>query len=319
MVSDERELVCYELQEVEMALVFVSRFAVGTKVESEAFITKFNRIERYLNGRMSHDSVSYSKATKSKQRWVKSQHIFKPEFYGSPDPRIEATSGIVHHRFAPSGRLYRSVHHGLRNVGVTSYGESSKGRTSTAQHARGHWQRQKLWPERHDAHAGQWQTIRGMGVTLYNDGGVDGSLTRDVMVTGSCSAWEVGSSAPDESDMVDGQDPPSFEEGAKAAYGPERVECARLSLWVDGVLEGSSVRRIFTSRGEKWVHKNFMWTHTFEATPGYHNVEFRMKILKRFKAHIDPPDRWWRIVVDSRSMVVDMQNFRETDTTTWPE
>ena len=316
MVSNEREFVCNQLQEVVVAIAFLSRFVDGSVVSSEAFIKKFNRIERYLNGKISHNSVSYSKPNKAIQRWVKPQHIFKPEFYGSPDPRIEATSGIVHHRFSPSGRLHRSVHHGLSNIGITNYGESAAGRSSTAQHARGLWQRQKLWPDRHDANEGQWQTIRNMGATIYNDGGIDGTLTRDVMVSGSCSVWEVGSSKPE--DLADGEALLIEEEGNEA-FGPERVECARVALWVDGVLEASTVRRIFTSRGQRWVHKNFMWTHTFEADPGHHNVEFKIKILRRFFPQTDPPDRWWRIVVDSRSMVVDMQNFREPDTTDWPE
>ena len=296
-------------------ITFAATFAAGTTVEAEAFVKKFNRIERYLNGKMSHDSVNYDNANPLKQRWVKSQHIFKPEFYGSPDPRIVATSGTIHHRFEPVGRLSRSVHHGLSHSGAADYSVTSSGSPSKTMHALGRWQRQGLWPDIKDANAGHWQPIRGMGVTIYNDGGPNADQTRDVIVTGSCTAFESGSF---DSSETDSDSPPEIESPDFAAFGPERVECARLGLWVDGVLEGTSVRRIFTKRGQGWVVKNFMWVHTFTADPGYHNIDFRVKVLERFKAYTDPPDRWWRIVVDSRSMVVDMQNFRETGTSGWP-
>lgn len=304
-----------------MAVSFLARFASGDVVDPESFVIKFNRLERYLNGKIRIADVSYTEENKALQRWVKEEHVYKPEFYGSPDPRIVATSGTVHHRFFPVGRLQRSVHHGISHMQQFHYDRTDDPTMSAINiHNRGWWQRQRLWPHRDDAHHASWQTIRGMAVTIFNDGGPDGEDDRDVIVTGSCTAWEVGGFDPTDTQPDGDKDMEALVlTGAERAYGPEKIECARLGLWVDGVLEATTVRRIFASRGERWVHKNFMWTHVFVAGPGYHNVEFKLKVLKRFKSHTDPPDRWKRIVVDSRSVVVDMQNFREPDSGGWPE
>lgn len=43
-----------------------------------------------------YDGFSLNKY--SKQGWVRTEHIFKPEFYGSPSPRMDAVSGHTHFR-----------------------------------------------------------------------------------------------------------------------------------------------------------------------------------------------------------------------------
>jgi hypothetical protein len=307
-----------------VAVIFSSKFVAGDVVQSEAFVRKFNRIENYINGGILAQEVKYKIEKKPTQRWVKPVHIFKPEFFGSPDPRVVATSGTIHHRFSPVGRVHRSIHHGLSHDGHSAYDrESVDYDTQRRDHSKGKWMRQRFWPEEFEPNAGKWQTIRGMGVTVFNDGDQlrsdgDGGKTRDVIVTGSLSCWEQGSFDPNRDSERANWKKVVLGKGDDA-YGPEKVECARLGMFIDGVLEGTSVRRIFTSRRERWVVKNFMWTNFFACTPGYHHIDFRLKVLRRFKPTADPPDRWWRIMVDSRSMVVDMQNFREDSPDGWLE
>jgi len=311
-----------------VAVIFnfaASKFVNGNTVSGLKFVEQFNRVENYLNGGILAEEVNYELENKGVQRWVTTAHIYKPEFFGSPDPRMVAASGTVHHRFSPVGRVHRSVHHGLTHDGKVVYARHDmtssvvSGDPDKDSHSKGQWMRQAFWPHDNDPNAGKWQTIRGMAITVFNDGGQlrsdgAGGQTRDIIVTASCSAWEQGSFDPITGTNVPEKytKPLVHNEGADA-YGPEKVECGRIGLFIDGVLEGTSVRRFFTSRQERWVVKNFMWTNVFRIDPGYHQIEFRMKVLRRFSFTTDPPDRWWRVQVDSRSMVVDMQNFRESD------
>lgn len=84
-------------------------FTDGTEIESAGIRSKFNSIEEYLNGGIVQGDLANS-------RWVGPQKIYKPDFYGSPAPRMEAQSGDTHYRHVGDSRSERAVFHGDLDV-----------------------------------------------------------------------------------------------------------------------------------------------------------------------------------------------------------
>jgi len=79
-------------------------FTVGDSFDENAIIDRFRALEHWINGGIKSDDL------KDDEAWVESRHIFKPEFYGSPAPRVEAVSGDTHYRYRPfnvESRYYR--------------------------------------------------------------------------------------------------------------------------------------------------------------------------------------------------------------------
>lgn len=76
----------------------------GATVSASTLQGYVNDIESFVNEDISaSDLVAGS--------WVKSYHIFKPEFRGSPDPAATLVTGRTHYRRGGSGPAERSVHH----------------------------------------------------------------------------------------------------------------------------------------------------------------------------------------------------------------
>jgi len=80
-----------------------SRFHPGDTFTADAITERFRGLETWVNGNVQQTDLKETP-------WVDSRHIFKPEFYGSPAPRIEAVSGDTHYRERPynmESRYYR--------------------------------------------------------------------------------------------------------------------------------------------------------------------------------------------------------------------
>jgi len=79
-------------------------FSSGDDFDASAIKSRFRALELWLNGEIDTGDM------RSDRSWVKPRHIFKPEFYGSPAPRVEAVSGDSHYRSRSSNiesRYYR--------------------------------------------------------------------------------------------------------------------------------------------------------------------------------------------------------------------
>ena len=86
--------------------------ADGTTITAAAIEGYISTIETYLNeGIASADLLATP--------WVESTHVFKPEFFGSPDKRAAFVSGDVHYRIQGDS-LYTAAafHHDLIKNGV---------------------------------------------------------------------------------------------------------------------------------------------------------------------------------------------------------
>lgn len=86
--------------------------ADGTTITAAAIEGYISTIETYLNeGVVSGDLLSTA--------WVESTHVFKPEFFGSPDKRAELMSGDAHYR-VQGDSMYTAAafHHDLIKDGT---------------------------------------------------------------------------------------------------------------------------------------------------------------------------------------------------------
>ena len=76
-----------------------------------------NESQRYINGGITSDDFLTTP-------WVTTEHIFRPEFYGSPAPRVEMVSSDVHYRYRPHDITERSIHHEASGTGPTGHSPS---------------------------------------------------------------------------------------------------------------------------------------------------------------------------------------------------
>ena len=79
-----------------MALTFTS-FASGDLVEAAELQNRLNTIEEFVN-----EDVTVTDFT-GDAGWIKQEHLYKPEFYGAPNPRLLAPSSDVYYRYVPGG------------------------------------------------------------------------------------------------------------------------------------------------------------------------------------------------------------------------
>jgi len=71
--------------------ISLSQFNSGDVITAESVMDRLDAMEKYINGGISSADLSTSP-------WVKTEHIVKPEFYGSPSPRFLGVTSDVHHR-----------------------------------------------------------------------------------------------------------------------------------------------------------------------------------------------------------------------------
>lgn len=81
-------------------------FTDGTSIDALDLRARASDVETFLNRQI----VSGDLKTSSK--WVSRIQIYKPEFYGSPSPRMEAVSGDTYYRFADDVAQEAAVFHG---------------------------------------------------------------------------------------------------------------------------------------------------------------------------------------------------------------
>ena len=70
----------------------INQFANGDVVTADSVRTRLNQMEKFINGGIAASDLQSASA------WVDSDLIVRPEFYGSPAPRMLGVTADVHHR-----------------------------------------------------------------------------------------------------------------------------------------------------------------------------------------------------------------------------
>lgn len=86
----------------------------GTPISSVALDNNDEAIEYFINEGSASGDIKHDAA------WVRSKHIYRPEFWTGPAPYTRLVSGEVHYRYRPHNGNRRSVHHSEVNTGVTA-------------------------------------------------------------------------------------------------------------------------------------------------------------------------------------------------------
>ena len=79
-------------------------FVAGTVVSDAEIKTRLQNFEEWVNGGILATDTQGS-------AWVKSQHIYGPDFYGAPTPRAVLTTGDTHWRLSPQDPTRAAVLH----------------------------------------------------------------------------------------------------------------------------------------------------------------------------------------------------------------
>lgn len=120
MVPDPKSLsLLRQLQEIAMTLSFTP-FADGDVVEASEVRSKIGTIENFVNTGI---GVGELQSTP----FLRTRHLFKPDFYGSPAPRTRAVTAETHYRLDGMTRMDRAVFHpaivdkwiAIRGMGAT--------------------------------------------------------------------------------------------------------------------------------------------------------------------------------------------------------
>lgn len=244
-------------------------------VDAEDLRARFLELQRFLNGGINPD-VDFADTD-----FIQSQHIEKPEFYGSPHPRVEAVSSDTVFRQRTGNRLDRYYRHEQSGSVLALKYDSGITRDKIA----------------------AWQPIEGMAATVF--------------VRESCAAFVMGNFYTLDQGGSDGYRLKlrDLEEGGdrqRAAYHrcllAGRI-VAETMLFVD-TMDGSgpqpvirSRRRIF-SRGEGQYNmrrQNQSFTNAIRLTKGENKVSYRC--VYRLKRRDDENVK--HLLFDARNFVVD--------------
>ena len=114
----------------------------GEFVDASEFRKRFEELQRFVNGGIDPEEDF------EEREFITSEHIEKPEFYGSPNPRIEAVSSNTTYRSRRGNmldRYYRHESSGSVNLPGSYSHEEAKKKTTA------------------------WQPIEGMSASVFNE------------------------------------------------------------------------------------------------------------------------------------------------------
>ena len=83
----------------------------GEILDADDLRNRFEHIQRKTNGNFGIADFADTAGTESKKPVVKTEHIFKPEFFGSPSPHILGVSSDTYYRRRSGNKLDRCYRH----------------------------------------------------------------------------------------------------------------------------------------------------------------------------------------------------------------
>ena len=253
-------------------------------LEAEDLRSRFRELQRFLNGGIVPRKVTDGGDFED-SAFIKSQHIEKPEFYGSPSPRIEAVSSDTVYRHRSNNRLDRYYRH--ETSGSVSQEPGSFEGANNEPSA--------------------WQPIEGMSATVF---------CRE-----DCTALVLGSFYVQDSGGSDGYDPldklladdKEYTERQEAAFNRYLIAgrvIGESSLFVDkndgnGSVLQENTRRRFYSRGEGAYNcrrQNHSFSTVLSLSRGINKISY--KYYYRLSGRDDENVK--HVYFDSRNFVVDL-------------
>ena len=83
----------------------ISDVSSGDTIEAEDLRDRFKEIQRFVNGQIEDSDFKrvpdpVPLGTPTREAVIETQHIYKPEFYGSPSPSVVGVSSIGMSRLA---------------------------------------------------------------------------------------------------------------------------------------------------------------------------------------------------------------------------
>lgn len=251
--------------------VSLTSFSNGTVLDSSGTDSPEDRIDDV------EDYVNFGVGTGdlASGRIVKAEHIFRPEFRGSPDPHARLETGEVHWRYTGDDFGDTTFFHG-----------------------------DKITYERDDTNpsVSSWRWIKGMAATVWIQPNQSNNVCRGE-IEARCFAYDWG-----------GQHG-IYTAGTGSTQGPietSDVLVAQVGLFVNNSLQTGTIRSLYSS-GEhdpgtsheafQFTKREMNWSVQFENTfsPGIYNIGFRIRIRSNNYRSITPGLK--HISIGSRNLV----------------
>jgi hypothetical protein len=264
----------------------------GSILDAVDLRTRFEHIQGKTNGKFGIGDFVDTVGTELKKPVVKTEHIFKPEFFGSPSPHILGVSSDTYYRRRSGNKLDRCYRHeatGSKLMDSLSLDELRENDPSA------------------------WQPIEGLSTTVFVDPG------RDAICSIMCNfyAFESGGKSGRARPVLlgFGRDT-GYGNKEESISGYGRATAAGLTfgafcIFVDKMdgngpqIETSTFRRIFGTGGGRYRMRrmNHSMSHFIgDLSPGENKISVRC--IYRQKSLDNKSMR--HLYIDQRNLVVDL-------------
>tara|TARA_R100001082_G_scaffold28821_1_gene14489 strand:+ start:24569 stop:25459 length:891 start_codon:yes stop_codon:yes gene_type:complete len=218
----------------------------GDEVQISFFNDVYTESEVYLNKAIKPFADFKSTATGTSPV-VKTRHIYKPDFYGSPSTRCEAVSSETYWRQLGHGIEYTSFHHPTASTSKTK--RSTNG----------------------------WVPVRNLGATIHIQ-----ENNTPVTILSSFYAYEMGGALEGWGDGVTN----STGSGSYRALGTsldgklEMEWCAEFVLFIDGARVDYTDRFLYASTAWQHMHsrKQFSIVYSKTLSAGIHHINIMCNV-----------------------------------------
>ena len=264
----------------------------GEILEADDLRTRFEHIQKETNGKFTSGNFVNTPGTTTKKQVVQTEHIFKPEFFGSPSPHILGVSSDTYYRRRSGNKLDRCYRHeatGSKLMDSLDLSELMENDPSA------------------------WQPIEGLSATVFVDPG------RDAICSVMCNfyAFESGGKSGRARSVILGFNRHNaLGNKEESLSGWRRATAAGLTIgafciFVDKMdgdgpqIEKSTFRRIFGTGGGRYRMRrmNHSMSHcTGLLSPGENKISVRC--IYRQKTIDNKSLR--HLYIDQRNLVVDL-------------
>ncbi len=271
----------------------ISDVSPDETIEAEDLRDRFKELQRFVNGGIEDSDFKRIAGSSTREGVVETQHIYKPEFYGSPSPTVVGVSSDTVYRRRSGNKLDRYYRHeAIGGQILESFTVEAADDDSTA-----------------------WQPIEGLSTTVY----VHESTSPQCLIMGNFYAFESGGkNGYSRSKITNGDKWGRFEQGrnrleSESGYYRSMACGTGIAVFMlfvdtmngDGPQPIKATRRTLYGTGGgryRLRRMNHSFTHKVALTQGENKISYRC--FYRQKAHDDK--RLRHLYIDARNLVVDI-------------